>query len=157
MTKLDMANIITLEDEDTLKGKFLIFPMGNEQYGMEIRYITEIIGVQPITQVPFMPPYIKGIINLRGKIIPVMDVRLRFKKEARGYDGRTCIIVLDDGEITMGVIVDGVSEVISLSEDDIETPPELGGHGSKYTKGVGKVGSSVKLLLDCQKLLTDPE
>ena len=124
---------------------------------MEIRYITEIIGVQPITQVPFMPPYIKGIINLRGKIIPVMDVRLRFKKEARGYDGRTCIIVLDDGEITMGVIVDGVSEVISLSEDDIETPPELGGHGSKYTKGVGKVGSSVKLLLDCQKLLTDPE
>lgn len=156
MTKEEMAKIVATDEEDTLKGKYLVFPMGNEQYGMELRYITEITGIQPITQVPFIPQYIRGIINLRGKIIPVMDVRARFKKEARDYDGRTCIIVLDDGEITMGLIVDGVSEVIRLVDEEIEAPPEISGFGSKYIKGVGKVGNSVKLLLDCEKLLTDP-
>lgn len=157
MTKADIKKIVEVEDEDTLKGKYLIFPMGNEFYGLELRYVTEITGISPITQVPFMPAYIKGVINLRGKIIPVMDARLRFKKDERAYDGRTCIIVLDDDIVTLGLIVDGVSEVIELTDDNIEPSAELGGYGSKYIKGIGKVGSSVKLILDCEKLLTDPE
>jgi len=97
MAQVDLANFLE-QDEDTLKGKYLIFSMGKEQYGMEIRYITEIIGIQPITEVPEMPDYVKGITNLRGKIIPVMDARLRFRKETREYDDRTCIIVIDTND-----------------------------------------------------------
>ncbi len=154
MTQADILNS-TEQDEDTLKGKYLIFSMGHELYGMEIRYITEILGIQPITQVPEMPEYVKGITNLRGKIIPVMDARLRFKKEVREYDNRTCIIVIDTNDISIGLIVDSVSEVITMLDEDIAPPPEINGIGHKYIKGVGKSGNSVKLLLDCQKLLTD--
>ena len=145
------------QDEDTLKGKHLIFFVGNEMYGMEIRYITEIIGIQPITQVPEMPEYVKGITNLRGKIIPVMDARLRFKKEVKEYDDRTCIIVIDTNDISIGLIVDSVAEVISIRDEDIAPPPDFNKAGHKYIKGVGKAGGSVKLLLDCQKLLSDDE
>ena len=87
------------QEEDTQKGKFLTFSLGNESYGLEIKYVTEIIGIQPITEVPELPEYIRGIINLRGKIIPVMDVRLRFKKPFNEYNERTCIIVIDVGYI----------------------------------------------------------
>ncbi len=143
------------QDEDTLKGKYLIFSMGNELYGIEIRYITEIIGIQPITEIPEMPEYVKGITNLRGKIIPIMDARLRFKKEVREYDDRTCIIVIETNDISIGLIVDSVSEVISLKDEDIAPPPELGRGGHRYIKGIGKAGDNVKLLLDCQRLLAD--
>ncbi len=156
---MKQTDLIDIEDqeEDTLKGKYLIFLMGNEMYGMEIRYITEIIGIQPITEVPEMPEYVKGITNLRGKIIPVMDVRLRFKKAAREYDDRTCIIVLDMNDIAIGLVVDSVAEVIAIEDEDIAPPPELNKGGHTYIKGIGKAGGSVKLLLDCQKLLTDDE
>lgn len=156
MKQTELIDIEELE-EDTLKGKYLIFLMGNEMYGMEIRYITEIIGIQPITEVPEMPEYVKGITNLRGKIIPVMDVRLRFKKAAREYDDRTCIIVLDMNDIAIGLVVDSVAEVIAIEDEDIAPPPELNKGGHTYIKGIGKAGGSVKLLLDCQKLLTDDE
>ncbi|MDF3001779.1 MAG: CheW protein [Bacillota bacterium] len=145
------------QSEDTLKGKYLIFSMGKELLGIEIRYITEIIGIQPITEVPEMPEYVIGITNLRGKIIPVMDARLRFKKEVREYDGRTCIIVLNTNDITIGLIVDSVSEVISIADEDIAPPTDINKGGHKYIKGIGKAGGSVKLLLDCQRLLTDEE
>ena len=154
MTQADLLNLNEM-DEDTLKGKYLIFSMGNELYGMEIRYITEIIGIQPITVVPEMPGYVKGITNLRGKIIPVMDARLRFKKEVREYDDRTCIIVIDTNDVSIGLIVDSVSEVISMRDEDIAPPPEITKGGHQYIKGIGKAGDTVKLLLDCQKLLTD--
>ncbi len=157
MTETNLFNLGEMENEDTLKGKYLVFTMGSELYGMEIRYITEIIGVQPITEVPGMPEYVKGVTNLRGKIIPVMDARLRFKKEAREYDGRTCIIVLDTNDISIGLIVDSVAEVITLQDEDIAPPPEINKGGHKYIKGIGKSGGGVKLLLDCQKLLTDDE
>lgn len=156
MKQTDLIDIEE-QEEDTLKGKYLIFLMGNEMYGMEIRYITEIIGIQPITEVPEMPEYVKGITNLRGKIIPVMDVRLRFKKAAREYDDRTCIIVLDMNDIAIGLVVDSVAEVIAIEDEDIAPPPELNKGGHTYIKGIGKAGGSVKLLLDCQKLLTDDE
>jgi len=146
-----------MEDEDTLKGKYLIFSLESELYGIEIRYITEIIGIQPITIVPDMPPYIKGITNLRGKIIPVMDARLRFKKAVRDYDARTCIIVLETNDITIGLVVDSVSEVVTIVDEEIAPPPDINKGGLKYIKGIGKADGNVKLLLDCQKILTDDE
>jgi len=145
------------QTEDTQKGKFLTFSLGNEFYGMEIKSVTEIIGLQPITEIPEMPEYIKGIINLRGKIIPVMDVRLRFKKSFRDYNDRTCVIVIDIRDISIGLIVDSVSEVMSISEEDILPPPNMGNGGGKYIKGIGKVGSDVKLILDSEKLLNDAD
>jgi len=156
-----MADIIenTAElEEDTLKGRYLTFYIGNESYGIEVRYVTEIIGMQAITEIPELPEYVKGIINLRGKIIPVMDVRLRFRKESKEYNDRTCIIVIDIRDISIGLIVDTVSEVITIPEQDIVEPPKMNKNFSnRYVKNIGKVGNDVKLLLDCEKLLTDDE
>jgi len=144
-------------EEDTQKDKFLTFSIGKEDYGIEIRYVTEIIGIQTITEIPELPDYVKGIINLRGKIIPVMDVRLRFKKEPLQYNDRTCVIVIDIKDISIGLIVDSVSDVLAIAEQDIVPPPELNKNGNRYIKGIGKVGNEVKLLLDCDKLLNDEE
>lgn len=145
-------------DEDTQKDKYLIFTIGNESYGLEIRYVIEIIGIQQVTPIPEMPEYIKGVINLRGKIIPVMDVRLRFKKEARDYDDRTCIIVVEIKGIAVGLVIDRVMEVIDITEGNIAAPPQIGGgFHHRYIKGIGKVENGVKLLLDCEKLLNDEE
>jgi purine-binding chemotaxis protein CheW len=105
-----------------------------------------------------MPEYIKGIINLRGKIIPVMDVRLRFKKEFQEYNERTCVIVVDVKDISIGLIVDSVAEVLSIAEADIVPPPKVSkADQQRYIKGVGKVGDSVELLLDCDKIINDEE
>lgn len=155
MAQADLLDFTELED--MLEGKYLIFSIGNELYGIEIRYITEIIGILPITVVPGMPQYVKGITNLRGKIIPVMDARLRFKKAAREYDDRTCIIVLETNGISTGLIVDSVSEVIAIAGEDIAPPPDINKGGFKYIKGIGKADGNVKLLVDCQKLLKDDE
>ncbi len=145
-------------EEDTQKDKYLTFKLGNESYGIDILYVTEIIGLQQITEVPELPQYIKGIINLRGKIIPVMDIRLRFKKEIREYDERTCIIVIDISDISIGLIVDRVSEVIDIKEENVSKPPKTGKtNHNKYVKGIGKVGDDVKLILDCEKLLSEEE
>ncbi|HYE82473.1 MAG TPA: chemotaxis protein CheW [Clostridia bacterium] len=157
-----MADAMTQElleqEEDTQKGKFLTFLLGHEFYGIEIRYVTEIIGIQAITEVPELPEYVKGIINLRGKIIPVMDVRLRFKKPFREYNDRTCVIVVDIKDASIGLIVDSVSEVLSISDGDIVSPPEVSkGVSNRYIKGIGKVGNDVKLILDCNKLLNEDE
>ena len=144
--------------EDTQKGRFLIFSVGKEDYGIEIRFVTEIIGIQDITEVPELPNYVKGIINLRGKIIPVMDVRLRFKREPKEYNDRTCIIIIDIKDISVGLIVDKVCEVLTIEEENVVPPPDIkAGFHNRYVKGIGKVGSEVKLLLDCDKLLNDDE
>lgn len=146
-------------EEDTQKGKFLTFMMGKEEYGIEIRFVTEIIGgIQSITEVPEVPYYIKGIINLRGKIIPVMDINLRFNKDARQYDDRTCIIVVDISDLSVGLIVDNVTEVLTINDDEIVDPPDgRAGFHQNYIHGIGKVGNAVKLLLDCEKLLGSDE
>ncbi len=151
---------LTLDEEfeDTQKGKFLTFSLGSEDFGIEIKYVTEIIGIQSITEIPETPEYVKGIINLRGKIIPVIDVRLRFKKPVVDYTDRTCIIVIDIDSVSVGLIVDTVSEVLTISEQEIVPPPDLkSGFHNKYIKGVGKVGNEVKLLLESKKLLSDSE
>lgn len=153
-----LAQPLLEQEEDTQKGRFLTFALGNEAYGLEIKYVTEIIGIQAITEVPELPEYIRGIINLRGKIIPVMDVRLRFKKSFKEYNDRTCVVVIDIKDVSVGLIVDCVSEVLSIQEQDIVPPPEINkGFNNRYIKGIGKVGNEVKLLLDCSKLLSDNE
>lgn len=145
-------------EEDTQKDRYLTFALGGECYGIEIQYVTEIIGIQAITEIPELPEYMKGIINLRGKIIPVMDVRLRFKKEPREYNDRTCVIVFDIKEMSIGLIVDSVAEVITIPEQDIVEPPQMGkGIGNRYIRKIGKVGNDVKLLIDCEKLLSENE
>lgn len=141
--------------EDTQKGKYLTFSLGNEFYGIEIKYVTEIIGIEPVTEMPELPDHIKGIINLRGKIIPVMDVRLRFKKPPREYNDRTCVIVIDIKGVSVGLIVDSVSEVLSIDEGEIVPPPDTKQGGNKYIKAIGKVGDEIKLILDCDKLLSN--
>jgi purine-binding chemotaxis protein CheW len=146
------------EEEDTQKGKYLTFNISTEFYGIEIKYVTEIIGIQTITEVPELPEHIRGIINLRGKIIPVMDVRLRFKKAFKEYNDRTCVIVVDIKDVSVGLIVDSVSEVLTILEQDIVEPPQINkGFNNKYIKKIGKVGNDVKLLLNCEKLLSEDE
>ncbi|KJS20561.1 MAG: chemotaxis protein CheW [Clostridiaceae bacterium BRH_c20a] len=154
----DLVEDIMEMEEDTQKGRFLTFSLGKESYGIEIKYVTEIIGIQAITEIPELPEYVKGIINLRGKIIPVMDVRLRFKKEPREYNDRTCVVVIDIKDISIGLIVDTVSEVLTIPENSIVEPPKMNkGFNNRYIKNIGKVGNDVKLLLDCEKLLTENE
>jgi purine-binding chemotaxis protein CheW len=148
------VNELELE-EDTQKDKFLTFEIEKEIYGIEIHLVTEIIGIQPITEVPEVPSYVKGIINLRGKIIPVMDVRLRFKKEFRAYNDRTCVVVIESGNVVLGLIVDSVAEVLVIPEENIVPPPEIKSSKNKYIKGIGKVGATVKLLIDCDKIFNE--
>ena len=144
------------DDEDTQKDKYLTFHLHGEDYGLEIRFVTEIIGIQKITRVPDMPPYLKGIINLRGKVIPVMDVRARFKMPEKEYDERTCIIVVNVDEIAIGLVVDKVQEVVDIPEAQVEPPPESRrGKSSPFLQGMGKIGAEVKILLNVEKLLYD--
>lgn len=149
----------TLEmEEDTQKGRFLTFLIGKETYGIEIQYVTEIIEMQIITAIPEQPDYVKGVINLRGKIIPIMDVRVRFKKEFKEYNDRTCVIVVDIKNASIGFIVDRVSDVLTIPEDSIVDPPKMSnGRHYKYIKNIGKIDNTVLLLLDCELLLTEDE
>jgi len=147
-----------MEEDNTQEGRFLIFSIDNENYGIEIRYVTEIIGIQTITEVPELPEYVRGIINLRGKIIPVMDVRLRFRKKAMEYNDRTCIIVVEVLGMSVGLIVDSVSEVVTINESDISELPQMKQVSQNhYVKNIGKIGNEMRLLLDCEKLLTDED
>ncbi|AJF08030.1 chemotaxis protein CheW [Geoalkalibacter subterraneus] len=142
--------------EDTQKDKYLTFHLANEDYGIEIRYVTEIIGIQKITEVPDMPEFVKGVINLRGKVIPVMDVRTRFMLPPLEYNDRTCIIVVNVNGTAVGLVVDEVSEVADIPESNIEPPPRsTRAAASHYIQGMGKIGEDVKILLDVTCLLYD--
>jgi purine-binding chemotaxis protein CheW len=146
------------ENEDTQKDKYLTFHLAGEDYGIEIRYVIEIIGIQKITEVPDMPIFIRGVINLRGKVIPVMDVRARFGIEARDYDDRTCIIVVNIENTEVGLVVDEVSEVANIPAQNVEPPPRTGRtSGSRCIQGMGKIGTEVKILLDVKELLFDEQ
>lgn len=143
-----------LEDEDTQKDKYLTFRTAEEDYGIDIRYVRDIIRIQKITDVPDTEAYLKGVINLRGKVIPVIDVRIRFRLPEMEYDDRTCIIVVDMNDVLTGLIVDRVSEVIDIPDSQVDDPPSTGRKKeNQYIKGMGKVGDSVKMLLDINKLL----
>ena len=147
-------------EEDTQKDKYLIFSIGNQYYGIDIKYVIEIIGIEPITEVPELPNYIRGVINLRGKIIPVMDVRLKFRKDEKEYDDRTCIVVVEIGSICVGLIIDRVLEVVNIDKNSISPPPKTSSNkdnANKYIKGIGKIQNEVRLLIDCYKLLEEDE
>ena len=146
-----------MEEEDTQKDKYLTFSLGDEVYGIDIRVVIAIIGIQKITTVPEVPDYVRGLINLRGKIIPVVDMRLRFRREYREYTDRTCVIVVEINGVLIGLIVDGVSEVLDIAEKNVVPPPDLRASQNKYIRGIGKLESSVVLLLDWEKLFSEDD
>ncbi len=155
------ATMTNLDSEDTLKDKYLTFHLAGEDYGIEIRYVIEIIRILKITEVPDMPNFIRGVINLRGKVIPVMDIRARFGLEDREYDDRTCIVVVNIDGTEVGLVVDEVSEVIDIPEASIEPAPKTCDAGknndNNYIHGLGKTNNNVKILLDVYKLLFSAE
>ena len=149
-----------MDERDTQKGKYVTFKSGNEYFGLKIQYVNEIIVFQEITKIPESEDYIKGLINLRGKIIPVIDVRLRFKQEPFEYTDRTCIIVVNVKNIVVGLIVEQIAEVVEIREENIIPSPSVGKADksqNKYVYAIGKVGDQVKLLLDPDRLLNDEE
>lgn len=139
--------------------QFMTFKSGSECYGIELKYVNEIMGIQPITEIPEVEDYIKGLINLRGKIVPVIDVRIRFKQAPFEYNDRTCIIIVDVKNTVIGLIVETIADVVTIKDEDIEPPPALssGKLKNKYVYGLGKTGDSVKLLLDPEKLIKDED
>lgn len=142
------------------ENKYVTFKSGNEYFGLRIQCVNEIIVYQEITQVPESEEYIKGLINLRGKIIPVIDVRIRFKQEPMPYTDRTCIIVISVKDMVVGLIVEKIAEVVEITEDNIIDSPTLGNEDksqNRYVYGIGKVGDNVKLLLDPEKLIKDDD
>jgi purine-binding chemotaxis protein CheW len=143
-------------------GKYLTFTLADEDYGIGILKIKEIIGMMPITSVPQTPDFVKGVINLRGKVIPVIDLRLRFGMEEIDYTERTCIVVVEvtgyAGTILIGVVVDSVSEVLNIKGDDIENTPTFGTKlNTDYILGMAKLEGGVKILLDIDRVLSESE
>lgn len=146
------------EDDDAMRDRYLTFRVGNEVYGIEIAYVTEIVGMQKITEVPDMPDFVRGVINLRGQVIPVIDVRARFHMEDRSYDDRTCVVVVRLNETSIGLVVDTVNEVMNIPAEQVSPPPKIGqSEGGRYIRGMGKVQDQVKILLDVSRLLFDEE
>jgi purine-binding chemotaxis protein CheW len=137
-------------------GMYLTFKLASEEYGVEILKVREIIGFMKITAVPQMPCYMKGVINLRGKVIPVVDLRLKFGLQEAEHTDQTCIIVVDVGT-EIGVIVDTVSEVLDIAGDDIDPPPVSAGTSTEFILGMGKVNDEVKILLNINKVLSQEE
>lgn len=137
-------------------GKFLTFSLGEEEYGIEILKVREIIGMMPITSVPRTPDYVEGVLNLRGQVIPVIDLRRKFEMPAVEPSDETCIIVVQSGGVRMGAIVDSVDEVLDIPTDDLTDAPALGADvNTDHLLGIGKTEESVKLLLDIDRILAD--
>lgn len=147
------------KEEGLIKGgKFLTFFLAGEEYGIEILSVHEIIGLIPITDVPGTPDYICGIINLRGKIIPVVDIRKKFGMESKEYDSETCIIVVNVQGVEAGAVVDRVSEVINISDEDISPAPSFGKDVNiDFILGIGKSQSKVKILLDIDRVISSEQ
>ena len=140
--------------EDVMRGKYLTFLVGDVGYGIEISYVVEIISVQEITLVPHTHAYVKGIINLRGTVIPVIDMGMRFGQGEVIYTEKTCIIVLSLDEMSVGILVDGVQDVSSIDNESIQDPPKITGNSMKnfFIKAVGVSGGEVKQLIDVYKV-----
>ncbi len=142
--------------------RYLSFVLNEEEYGIEILKIKEIMGMTAITAIPQTPAFIKGVINLRGKIIPIIDLRLKFEMEDRAYTDRTCIVVVEitfEGEVTlMGVVVDSIQEVINIPEEKISEVPYINAKiKSEYIRGIAETGETIKIVLDITKVLTEEE
>jgi len=151
-----------LPDMNKRAGKYLIFNLGVEEFGTEVLKVREIMGLQDITSIPQVPLYVKVVINLRGKVIPVIDLRLKFGLEPQEYTPRTCIVVMRtrqaDEDLMIGLVVDGVVEVLNLMASDIEDTPDFGpGVATPYLTGMAKVKGRVKILLDIDQVLSGNE
>ena len=149
------TDVLDLTDRE---GKFLTFELGEEEYGVEILTVREIIGVMSITTVPQTPDYMKGVINLRGKVIPVIDLRLKFTMEEREHTQETCIIVVEVNNTLIGIVVDNVSEVLEIKKEEIEAAPSFGQSiDTKFIMGLGKAKKKIIILLDIEKVLSSEE
>jgi purine-binding chemotaxis protein CheW len=149
-------------DKGEKGGKYLTFSLAGEEYGIAILKVKEIIGMMPITPVPQAPSFVKGVVNLRGRVIPVTDFRRKFGMEEKEYTERTCIIVVEisgrDSTIMMGLVVDSVSEVLNIKGEDIENTPSFGSQiNTDYILGMAKMEGGVKILLDIDKVMNDEE
>jgi len=144
-------------DSDNVDDMYLTFALADEEYGVGIGVVTEIVGMQRIMSVPDMPHYIKGVINLRGKVIPLMDARLRFGMDERPYDDRTVVIVMDVSDALIGLIVDGVSEVLEILPENVDGNSQFGKGGKSVISGIGKSGDRVSILLDTSVLVSDSD
>jgi purine-binding chemotaxis protein CheW len=143
---------------DQRAGKYLTFQLGNEEYGVEILKVREIIGLMNVTRIPQTPHYIRGVINLRGKVIPVMELRSKFGMELADDTDQTCIVVVEvkdeSSRVLTGLVVDAVSEVLDIKNKQIDDAPEFGaGANTDYIMGIGKINDAVKLLLDIDKIV----
>src|SRR6266568_4101790 len=159
VTMTTTANDNAAAQADARSGKYLTFQLANEEFGIRVLKVREIMGIQEITAVPQTPAHIKGVINLRGKVVPVVDLRLKFGLAAADYTQRTCIIVTqvqgESGAVMMGIVVDGVSEVLSLASAEIEDTPDFGeALTGGYLLGMAKVKGKVKILLDIDRVLS---
>jgi len=148
--------------DDNKSGKYLTFKLADEDYGVSLLKVREIIGMMSITSVPRTPDFVKGVINLRGKVIPVTDLRMRFGMSESAYTDRTCIIVVEieghDNKVQMGTVVDAVTEVLPVKSEEIEPAPEFGAKvDTSYILGMANMGGSVKILLDIDRVLTAEE
>lgn len=141
---------------DELQGKILTFNIGEQRYGIEILYTVEIIGLQHITSVPGVPSYIKGILNSRGKVIPVIDVSMKFEKEPKPYDDRTSIIIIQVDELSMGLIVESIEEVITITDENLSSVPDFNKiNSNKFVKYLANVNNRINIILDCEELFGD--
>jgi len=147
----------TVRQPQEAGGKFLTFFLEDEEYGFEILKVQEIIGMMSVTPVPRTPPFVRGVINLRGKVIPIIDLRLKFAMPAVPQTEETCIIVVRVQGVAMGIVVDKVSEVLDIAAEDIDVPSFGSTVNTDYILGIGKAASKVKLLLDIDKVLSTKE
>ena len=159
MAEAVMESERQVQSNDCRAGKYLTFVLGSEEYGLEILKVREIIGYIDVTAVPQTPGYVKGVINLRGQVIPVIDLRCKFNMEAAEQTEETCIIVVEiaqnDHDISTGIIVDKVQEVLDVAGENIEDSPEFGSDvDTDFILGMGKIGESVKMLLAIDKILS---
>ncbi len=146
------------EEESSMENLYLTFHLGGEEYGLEIAYVIEIVGMQQITKIPNMPAYVKGVINLRGQVIPVIDVRTRFGLDFMDYNERTCAIVVKINELTIGMLVDAVDEVISIPETQMSLPQAVAASDSgRFVRGLGRVNKKVIILLELSRVFSETE
>ena len=151
----DTAGVLKVH-KDELAGRYLTFMLGDNTYGVELMKVIDIITIQAITSVPYVPEYVKGVINLRGKIIPVIDMRIKFGLPPVGYDDRTCIIVIEMDRIQVGMIVDTVSEVLTLNTESLTLIPEFDRYNNnKYLSSIGRVGEKLVMNLNCHKIFVE--
>jgi purine-binding chemotaxis protein CheW len=153
-----MEAVAEKTERSTLEGKFLTFILGDEIYGIEILKAREIIGLMDITTVPQTPDYMKGVINLRGKVIPVIDLRMKFAMQEEAHTQETCVIVVEVNSTSIGIIVDSVSEVSDIGGGEIENAPKFGqGIDTSFIMGLGKVKDKIIILLDIDAVLSSEE